>query len=152
MATITVHFAPLPSNLISTGVGQVRPSSSAINRMFLPGLIFLNVARLPSAFRQRPPSRRSISFFGPNHWFNALAVENAPKQSFVPALILLVGQMEYPLGLPSFARSPRAISYSLVMVVAHQGSTSCSCSIHLERTRRPRATPPCWSSASNHSA
>src|SRR5688572_20129957 len=66
--------------------------------------------------------------------------------------MLLVGQIEYPLGLPSLARSPRAISYSLVMVVAHHSSTSCSCSIHLLRLRRPRATPPCLSSALNHSA
>jgi len=94
MATITVHFAPLPSNLISTGVGQLRPSSAAMSRMFLPAFTFLKVARLPSALRQWPPSRRSMSFFGPYQALSALAVANASKHALAPALMLLVGQME----------------------------------------------------------
>src|SRR5689334_3600487 len=66
--------------------------------------------------------------------------------------MLLVGQMEYPLGLPSLAKSPRAISYSLTMVELHQGSTFDSSMSQLLKERRPRATPPCLSSALNHSA
>jgi hypothetical protein len=94
MATITVHLAALASNLICAGVGQLRPSSSATSRMVLPGFTFLNVARLPSALRQLPPSRRSISFLGPYQALSEVAVMKAAKQSLALALMLLVGQIE----------------------------------------------------------
>jgi len=64
--------------LISTGVGSVRPASSQLRRIVLPGVAFLTVAWLPSAFRQWPPSSIFASWRGPNQRSSAAAVAKAP--------------------------------------------------------------------------